>query len=105
MLIAIDEEGGTVSRLNSNKDIIDRPFLSPQELYKNGGYKAIEKDTINKNGILEELGINVNLAPIADTTTTPSSYMYNRSFGKDAKATAKYIETVIKKQMKKFLMY
>lgn len=96
LLIAIDEEGGTVSRLNSNKDIIDTSFLSPQELYKNGGYKAIEKDTINKNGILEELGINVNLAPIADTTTTPSSYMYNRSFGKDAKATSKYIETVIK---------
>lgn len=96
LLIAIDEEGGIVSRLNSNKDIIETPFLSPQELYKNGGYKAIEKDTINKNIILEELGINVNLAPIADTTTTPSSYMYNRSFGQNAQATSKYIETVIK---------
>ena len=96
LLIAIDEEGGTVSRLSSNKNIVDTPFLSPQELYKKDGFKAIEKDTKNKNKILEELGINVNLAPIADTTTSSSSYMYNRSFGKNAKETSKYIETVIK---------
>lgn len=76
LLIAIDEEGGTVSRLNSNKNIIDTPFLSPQELYKKGGYKAIEKDTINKNGLLKELGINVNLAPIADTTTTQKEIVH-----------------------------
>jgi len=96
LLIAIDEEGGTVSRLSSNKDITASPFLSPQELYKIGGYNAIEKDTINKNIILKELGINVNLAPIADTTTSSKSYMYKRSFGQDAKETSKYIETVIK---------
>ena len=96
LLIAIDEEGGSVSRLSSNKNIVDSPFLSPQELYKKDGFNAIEKDTKNKNKILEELGINVNLAPIADTTTSSSSYMYNRSFGKNAKETSKYIETVIK---------
>lgn len=96
LLIAIDEEGGTVSRLSSNKNIVDTPFLSPQELYNNGGFKAIENDTINKSNILKELGINVNLAPVADTTTSKTSYMYNRSFGKSAKETAKYIETVIK---------
>lgn len=96
LLIAIDEEGGTVSRLSSNNNIIDKPFLSPQELYKIGGFNAIVNDTKYKNSILYELGINVNLAPVADTTTSPLSYMYDRSFGKNSKSTAKYIETIIK---------
>ena len=34
LITAIDEEGGTVSRISSNKNLVDTPFLSPQDLYK-----------------------------------------------------------------------
>ena len=95
LLIAIDEEGGTVSRLSSNKNIISNPFLSSQEIYKNNGFPGIKDDTINKNKILYELGINLNLAPVADVSTNENDYIYKRSFGKNAILTAKYIETVI----------
>lgn len=98
LFIAIDEEGGTVSRLSSNSNIVNSPFLSPQELYNIGGYEKIKEDAINKSNILKELGINVNLAPVADITTNPNSYMYERSFGNDKNATAKYIKTVLSTQ-------
>ena len=100
LLIAIDEEGGTVTRLSSNKNIVKTPFLSPQQLYKNGGFEKIKEDSINKVNLLEELGINVNLAPVADIATKKSSYMYDRSFGKDKYETSKYIETVLSTQTK-----
>ena len=43
-----------------------------------------------------ELGINVNLAPVADVSTNPDDYMYKRSFGKDYTKTKEYIKTVIR---------
>ena len=98
LLIAIDEEGGIVSRLSSNKNIINSPFQSPQELFKIGGFKKIKQDAIIKSNLLEELGINVNLAPVADISTNSKSYIYERSFGKDKNETAKYIKTILSTQ-------
>ena len=98
LLIAIDEEGGTVSRLSSNKNIVKSPVQSPQELFKSGGFEAIKQDAIIKTNLLEELGINVNLAPVADISTNSKSYIYERSFGKDKNETAKYIETILSTQ-------
>jgi len=89
LLIAIDEEGGTVSRLSSNKNIVKSPFQSPQELFKSGGFEAIKQDAIIKTNLLEELGINVILAPVADISTNYKFYIYERSFGKDKNETAK----------------
>lgn len=100
LLIAIDEEGGKISRLSSNKKILQTPFLSPQELYKQNKYKAIKNDTINKNKILFELGINLNLAPVADVSENKNDYIYDRTFGKNGKETAKYIETVLQNTSK-----
>lgn len=98
MFIAIDEEGGTVSRLSTNKNIVKDPFLSPQELYKKGGFEKIREDAIIKINLLKELGINMNLAPVADISTDPTSFIYERSFGKNKNETAKYIKTVLKTQ-------
>ena len=95
LLIATDEEGGDVSRLSSNKNIVDEPFKSPSELYDEGGLNAIRKDTIYKSSVLEELGINVNLAPVVDVSTDPDSYMYERTIKEDTSVTSKYAKTVI----------
>lgn len=98
LLIAIDEEGGTVSRLSSNKKIVSSPFLSPKELFKNGGFYRIKQDAENKKNLLKELVINMNLAPVADISTNPTSYIYERSFGKDKYETSKYIKTILSTQ-------
>lgn len=96
LIFAIDEEGGKVTRLSSNPNIVSTPFLSSQELYKQGGFERIYQDTILKNHLLEQLHINLNLAPVADISLNPSSYIYQRTFGKDANKTSEYISTVIK---------
>ncbi len=96
LLTAIDEEGGKVSRLSSNKNIVSTPFLSPQDLYKKNGFTAIEEDVKNKSAVLNELGLNLNLAPVVDVSTNPKDYIYNRTLGLDTNSTMIYAETVIK---------
>ena len=96
LLIGIDEEGGTVSRLSNNPSIVNKRFASPQDLYKAGGLDNVLDDLRNKNALLKELGINVNLAPVADVSDNPRDYMYYRTFGKNADETSDYIREVIK---------
>lgn len=96
MLIAADEEGGTVSRVSRNSQLVATPFQSPQDLYTQGGWDAITKDTTDKAGILKELGIDVGLFPVADVATDPNAFIYDRTIGQDAKGTAEYVTTVVK---------
>lgn len=95
MLIGVDEEGGTVNRLSKYTAFRSTPFESPMDLYSKGGFEAIQADTKEKSGLLLSLGINVNLAPVSDVSTNLSDFIYKRSFGKDAKATANYVKTVV----------
>lgn len=96
MLIAADEEGGTVSRVSRNSQLVATPFQSPQDLYAQGGWDAITKDTTDKAGILKELGIDTGLFPVADVATDPNAFIYDRTIGQDAKGTAEYVTTVVK---------
>ena len=96
MLMAVDEEGGTVSRISSNKNLVADPFLSPSKLYQKGGLEAIKEDTIKKTNILSELGLNLNLAPVVDITLNKEDYMYERSLQEDAQTTSEYAQTVIR---------
>lgn len=93
--IAVDEEGGTVNRVSKFKAFRDEPFKSPKELYKNGGFEAIRADTAEKCTLLKSLGINFNFAPVCDISTNPLSFIYRRSFGKDAQATSEYVRIVV----------
>ncbi|MCI9178352.1 MAG: beta-hexosaminidase [Clostridia bacterium] len=95
ILTAVDEEGGTVVRISSNKNLRNSKFLASKELYKNGGFSKIKEDTIEKSKLLEELKINLNLAPVVDIATSSNDYMYKRSLGKDASLTATYAKTII----------
>lgn len=105
MLIATDEEGGKVIRASSNKELIDMPFLSSQELYNKGGFDLIEDDTIKKSKFLESLGVNVNLAPVVDVVSSATAYMFERSFGKNTNLTSKYSKTVIDASKKENVSY
>lgn len=95
MLIAVDEEGGKVNRVSLYKAFRDTPFLSPQELYAEGGLPRVKEDTVEKCALLRSLGINLNLAPVCDVSTNPDDYIYSRTFGQDAPQTAEYIKTVV----------
>lgn len=95
ILTAIDEEGGKVSRISSNKNLVDTPFLSSQELYQKGGFNLIKEDVVRKSSVLNSLGLNLNLAPVVDIAN-PADYIYARTLGQNAFYTSVYAEEVIK---------
>ena len=95
LLIGVDEEGGEVNRISRYPVFRDQPFLSPQQLYQQGGWEAIRSDTVEKCALLRSLGINLNMAPVCDVSTDPSDYIYSRTLGQDAAATAQYVELVV----------
>lgn len=91
MLLCCDEEGGTVVRVSSNRALASRKFLSPQDVFKQGGLDAITSDAVQKAKFLKSLGVNVNLAPVCDVSTDPKNFIYARSFGQNAQETAKFV--------------
>ncbi|KFN92632.1 glycoside hydrolase family 3 protein [Tetragenococcus muriaticus] len=95
LLIGSDEEGGTVTRVSNNPELVDEPFKGPQELYEENGWQAIIDDTEQKAAVLDELGINVGLFPDADVSTDEESFIYDRTIGMDAEGTSEYVETVV----------
>jgi beta-N-acetylhexosaminidase len=95
MIIGVDEEGGTVVRASSNPLLIEERFKSPQELYITGGLEAIKQDAEEKSKFLLNLGINLNLAPVADVSINETDFIHQRAFGKSAPETGEYVKTVV----------
>ena len=95
LLVGVDEEGGTVVRVSSNPHLRSNKFASPQKLFNVGGLDAVVEDTGEKDLLLQSLGFNVNLAPVADVCTDPSSFIYDRTIGLDAEGTSMYVEAVL----------
>lgn len=96
LLVAVDEEGGGVVRVSSNPLLSPERFRSPRELYLKGGLIAIRADTLAKSNLLLSLGINMNLAPVADVSVNPVNYIYGRTLGRPAQEQADYVDTVIR---------
>ena len=48
IITTVDEEGGGVVRISSNKLVTNERFQSPRTLYSKGGFALIEQDTIKK---------------------------------------------------------
>ena len=95
MLIGTDEEGGTVVRASSNPNLFPSREPSPQVLYAQGGLDAILQDARQKSVTLLDLGVNVNFAPVADVSTDPADFIYERALGQDAQTTADYVAQVV----------
>lgn len=95
MFIAVDEEGGIVTRASRYPQFREEPFPSPQELYKDGGFEAIRADAKEKSRFLLDLGININFAPVCDISQSPDDFMYRRSVALSPEDTAIYVKTVV----------
>ena len=95
LLMGVDKEGGSVARASRNPNLFPKKCNAPQTLFARGGMDAIRDDALGKNTRLLELGINVNFAPVADVSTDPGDFIYNRTLGQDAQATADYVRTVV----------
>lgn len=73
-LIAIDEEGDTVKRLNSDTfpGALTLPDLPPS---------ATKSAFSQRSDLLKSLGFNLNFGIIADETSDPNSYIFPRVLG------------------------
>lgn len=100
LLIGVDEEGGTVVRVSSNPHLRSKKFSSPQRLLQNDGGEmgAVEEETREKALLLKALGFNVNLAPVADVSTNPGDFIYDRTTGRDAGETFYFVSRVVRTQ-------
>ena len=102
LLIGVDEEGGSVVRVSSNPHIRSEKFSGPQRLLKraDGELTAVKEQTREKSILLKSLGFNVNLNPVADVSTNPSDFIYDRTTGGDESAAAAYVWAVLEVQFR-----
>ncbi|WPM06280.1 glycoside hydrolase family 3 N-terminal domain-containing protein [Borreliella sinica] len=81
IFIAIDEEGGIVSRASENKKMGVYNFPAMEYIGSVKDLHLIYKigEVLAKQ--LRRLGINLNMAPVADIKFTPHTPLLNRTFG------------------------
>ncbi len=91
LLIAVDEEGGTVSRVSRYPAFRGSSFRSPRAYFNEGGMEAVLGAEEEKALLLTGLGINVNMGPVADMAADPGTFMYSRSLGQDGLTTGQFI--------------
>lgn len=95
MFMAVDEEGGEVVRVSCYPAYRDERFASPQEVYADGGLEGLAADAREKAALLLSLGVNVDLAPVADVSTSPDDFIYSRALGEDAETTAHAVAAIV----------
>lgn len=95
LVIAVDEEGGFVTRVSRYSNFRSEKFYAPKYYYELGGYELLSQIEDEKAKLLLSLGINLNLAPVADISVNPSDFIYSRSFGMDASSTATFISNMV----------
>ena len=96
LVLGVDEEGGFVTRVSRFKAFREEAFKAPKDYYLEGGYKLLEEKENEKLSLLKELGLNLNLAPVADLSVNKDDFIYNRAFGEDKDKTSEYITNMVK---------
>ena len=96
LVMAVDEEGGYVTRISRFPSYRKEKFASPKYYYETGGYDLLEQMENEKAKLLKEVGINLNLAPVADVSVKEEDFIYSRAFGKDATETSAFIKNMVK---------
>lgn len=95
-LIYIDEEGGLVTRIANHENFNVKQFSSMEDIATTGNYNNAYEvgDTIGK--YLNEYGIDVDFAPVADVNTNPNNTVIgSRAFGSDPKIASGMVAGVI----------
>lgn len=95
MVFAVDEEGGYVTRVSRYKAFRDEKFPSPRDVYDSLGVEGLESIEKEKGELLLSLGINLNLAPVADVSVDSNDFINIRTFNRDAKETANLIGLMV----------
>ena len=95
LALAVDEEGGYVTRVSRFPAFRSERFKSNRVLFETGGYELVESSEKEKAELLLSLGLNLNLAPVADVSTDSNDYINIRTFGRDASETSTFISNIV----------
>lgn len=96
LFVAVDEEGGDVARIASNKKMKTTVFPSAEEIgqNENGEYVYEMGRTIARE--IRAFGFNVDFAPVADVRTSDlNTEIGNRSFGDDPDKVASLVSAFV----------
>ncbi|MCL1955805.1 MAG: beta-N-acetylhexosaminidase [Fibromonadales bacterium] len=94
LFIAIDEEGGRVSRVGR---FFDKPTPPAYEIGKKGDTAIASANARIIANRLTQLGINMNFAPIADIWSNPANTVIgNRAFGKEPNIVGEMVEATVR---------
>ncbi|MFC7278323.1 glycoside hydrolase family 3 N-terminal domain-containing protein [Paractinoplanes rhizophilus] len=97
LLISLDQEGGNVQTLKG----ADFPLLPSAQKLGAGALPALRNTTRDSAHRLDGIGVNVNLAPVADTVPAslgvgnPPIGYWHRQYGSDPARVAADIRTVV----------
>ena len=91
LLIAVDQEGGLVARLKTEKGFVQTD--KPQTLGEAGDLTRTQVHAATTAAMLKTVGVNINLAPCADlnhNSANPVIGKLGRSFGADPEQVANH---------------
>lgn len=96
LFIAVDEEGGKVSRL-ANSEAFDVPqYESMQKIGLSGSCQKAEEVGLTIGSYLKEYGFNLDFAPVADINTNPENIVIgDRAFGSNPELVAQMVSAEI----------
>ena len=84
LLIATDQEGGPVRRFPDGP-----PFDSAATMGRRDTAAAVRSIGRAAGGYLRARGVDVNLAPVVDGPSSPSSFLGSRAFSRDVRIVAR----------------
>lgn len=93
LFIAVDEEGGSVSRL-ANTGLAEK-VDSAGNIGKTGDPNNAYQAGVTIGSALSSYGFNLDLAPVADISSVENSYMGDRTYGSDAQTASPYVVSMI----------
>lgn len=100
LIIAVDQEGGLVSRIGKISGL-NYTRHTAHTLGKALGYapekakSAIYNASLSLGKRMNDLGINMNLAPVLDLAPANASYIYSRSFGSSPEIVSAAAHSVV----------
>lgn len=95
LLLAVDEEGGSVTRISRFPAFRQSRFASLRTRFDQGGLDAVVSEEEEKCLLLKQLGLNVNLGPVCDISDDPNAFLYARSLGQDPQTTSDVVSGIV----------
>ena len=89
LMIAIDQEGGSTRRFTDIGPYYSEPMIG--EMTGGAGGSAAQQQASSAARDLKKLGINTNLAPVADVSSGWGSVMDGRSYGNDSEVVTELV--------------